>query len=270
MPTPARTAAAPTQPARHGVLSRRDGPRVAQRGKTHWRPARGPRRPSGGRPPSPEQPTATARPALSSRPAGGRTDKEVPMPRTQRAGRKLRRRRRGQSWSLWRVHDGMHPDDPRLGYLVTDHERLPRPIAFVPGVGPGSLLVALDVHADPATAAAEARRGETLDLRGRTIGELARGRLANRLLVPVDSAGRAITTDRTFRGALFAYSRMLDMATGKRSGGQVPHPPTRIPPIPRSIRPPPMVRAVGPPAPPSPTASAQGIRPPSCCRPATC
>ncbi len=72
MPTPARTAAAPTQPARHGVLGRRGDPRVGPTLQNAL--AARPRPAAAVRPPRAfPRTTHRDRPAGSVEPAGGRS-----------------------------------------------------------------------------------------------------------------------------------------------------------------------------------------------------
>ncbi len=115
-----------------------------------------------------------------------------------------RRRRPGESWSLWRV-TGRHRTTGKpagIGYLVTDRERRPNPIALVRGVGKPSLRMAKLIERNPNAAAREFAAAAVRDLRpipGRTFPKA----LLNWLLIPVDRLGRRIANARTFIAGIY-------------------------------------------------------------------
>jgi hypothetical protein len=98
--------------------------------------------------------------------------------------------------------------EKRLGYLVTTQERSPKRIAFVAGISRESLRAALAIRDKPALAT------KARDLRGSKKGEVKR-LLCGKLLLPVDSLGRIITTDSTFCAAEYETIVIRDDKTGK-------------------------------------------------------
>lgn len=104
------------------------------------------------------------------------------------------RRRPSDAWTLWRIDADA---GKRAGYLVTGGERNMTPIAFVAAADAESLAKAVRIRQRPALAAS------ALDLRNAS-HTLLHDLLGNVLLLPVDSRGRQITTDRIFAAGYFS------------------------------------------------------------------
>lgn len=120
------------------------------------------------------------------------------------------RRRPGEAWDLWRVsgRDRRTGEDRTVGYLVTDRERQPKPVAFVFGDGPKSLGLAIDIRDD------HSRASEARDLRPMP-GRRFWPRLLGMLLRPVDRCGRVITNDQVFAAGMYCR----DSLNGRRRIG---------------------------------------------------
>jgi hypothetical protein len=93
-----------------------------------------------------------------------------------------RRRRRKENQSrLWHVQAG-----DNSGFLVTDRERCPNPIAFIAGVGAASRRAALAIAADHVLAATAA------DLRGCDLRKPP-AQIFGKTLAPLDALGRRVS-----------------------------------------------------------------------------
>jgi len=129
--------------------------------------------------------------------------------RSHRPANHTRRRRRpGEAWDLWQVR--LKGTVPR-GDRVTTRAATPIPIVFVRRVCPKSLKLALQVRDT-----GQIRSAAAMDLRGRSLsGEgapLLPRSLYRSLLLPVDSRGRVIPSDRTF--AAGQYLRPTQIGDG--------------------------------------------------------
>lgn len=102
-----------------------------------------------------------------------------------------RRRRRDESWNLWRVV----MDGEAVGHLVTTRDRAPRPIAYVPGESIDRALAISN--------GGPVRGRGVVDLRGR-LQRKAMPALTRSLLWPVDTLGRIIGNDSTFACGQYA------------------------------------------------------------------
>jgi hypothetical protein len=138
---------------------------------------------------------------------------------------KAPRRRPGDSFTLYRVDRGMGPNpkskmdwsgEGPYGYLVTNSDRNPKVLAFVPGVSPQTLKHAIHLRSDPS---AIRRSPQAIDLRDRTGPQVAREFLGL-WLVPVDNLGRRITNDKDFEACGFTEQRYYDRS-GRMGGAHL-------------------------------------------------
>lgn len=135
--------------------------------------------------------------------------KDYPMVKCKvpaRGSPRRKRRRPGELWNLWRV-EGRNTttgEAVAIGYLVTTGKRFPDPVAFIPTTDRVALEMALKVmngKLDPAAF------GWGFSDAG---WEKRFSRLFGMLLIPIDSAGRAITRDPRYAAAQFVGSYHLE------------------------------------------------------------
>jgi hypothetical protein len=119
-----------------------------------------------------------------------------------KASSRLRRRRPGEMWELWRAvgRDKATKQPIDAGYVVTTRARCPRVIGIVRGTSPASLRKALMLRRRFAAEIAAAAEGKGVV---RTIPKA----LFGMLLYPIARTGRRIGNDGEFAGAMYQRSK---------------------------------------------------------------
>jgi hypothetical protein len=99
----------------------------------------------------------------------------------------VKRRKPGENWNLWHVCSGETP----FGYLVTDRERCPNPIAYIHAPG-RKAEKGFQLAAAIRDGKRRAGSGGSIDLRGDGWWRVRGDRLLQLKLLPLDAAGRSI------------------------------------------------------------------------------
>ena len=134
-----------------------------------------------------------------------------PQRRRSRAVAELEPGERGVVWEVRGHHRAGHSQT--IGYLVTDRERCPRPVAFVLGIGARPLATAAAIRDNPRRLAA-ARQQAVRDYRGFSQGGRRRRvtfprELVGYWLVPIDRLGRPVRGRGCFPWGMYSDGGQL-------------------------------------------------------------